>query len=186
MRPVHCWTTAAVVKARTLIIGYGNPLREDDGMGWRAAELLEQQLPAGAAEIIECHQLTPELAANLADASVVVFLDAACDQEPGAVCSAPVLPEGAVVWSHYVTPGQLLTLSEQLGGKAPQAFLIRGGIQSMNLSEGLTELGEKTASQMANLAYDCIQELLENVAQTLVSAAPRLVSEISPSKQAPR
>jgi hydrogenase maturation protease len=156
-----------VANARTVIIGYGNPLRQDDGIGWRAAEILEQRLPAGSAEIIQCHQLTPELAANLQGSSLVVFLDAACDQEPGAVSSVPVRPEGAVVWSHYLTPGQLLTLSDQLGGKAPPAFLIRGGIQQMNLCEGLTELGEQTASQMAE------------VAQTLVSAAPRLVSELN-------
>jgi hydrogenase maturation protease len=146
-----------MVKAHTLIIGYGNPLRQDDGIGWRAAELLEQTLPAGSAEIIQCHQLTPELAANLEDASVVVFLDAACDQEPGAISSVPVQAEGAVVWSHYLTPGQLLSLSEQLGGKAPPAFLIRGGIERMDLAEGLTELGEETASQMADLARACVR-----------------------------
>ncbi len=152
-------------RVRTVVIGYGNPLRQDDGIGWRAAELLEQKLPAGSAEIIQCHQLTPELAANLADASLVLFLDAACDQQPGAISSVPVQAEGAVVWSHYLTPGQLLSLSERWCGKAPPAFLIRGGIQRMDLGEGLTELGEQTASQMAD------------VAQTLLSAAPRLVSE---------
>jgi hydrogenase maturation protease len=145
-------------KTRALVIGYGNPLREDDGVGWRAAELLEQKLPAGAAEIIQCHQLTPELAASIEDAAVVVFLDAACDQEPGAVSSVQVQAEGAVVWSHYLTPGQLLTLSEQLGRKAPPAFLIRGGIQRMSLVEGLTELGEQTASRMADLAHACVRD----------------------------
>jgi hydrogenase maturation protease len=144
-----------MAKGRTVVIGYGNPLRQDDGIGWRAAELLEQALPAGSAEIIQCHQLTAELAANLEGASVVVFLDAACDQEPGAISSTPVYAEGAVVWSHYLTPGQLLRLSEQLGGEAPPAVLIRGGIQHRNQCEGLTELGEKTASDMADLAQAC-------------------------------
>jgi hydrogenase maturation protease len=140
-----------------VIIGYGDPLREDDGVGWRAAELLEQKLPAGAAEIIQCYQLTQELAANFEGASVVVFLDAARDQAPGVVTSVPVRPEGAVVWSHYLTPGQLLTVSEQLGGKAPPAFLIRGGIEHMELREGLTASGEQTASQMADLAYASVR-----------------------------
>ncbi len=145
---------------RTVIIGYGNPVRQDDGVGWRAAELLELALPAGSAEIVQCHQLTPELAANLEDASLVIFLDAACDQEPGAISSQPVHAEGAVVWSHYLTPGQLLSFCEQLGGKAPPAFLIRGGIKYMDLSEGLTELGKQTASQMADLAHACVLGLI--------------------------
>jgi hydrogenase maturation protease len=149
------WTIAAVIKARAVIIGYGNPLREDDGIGWRAAELLEQRLPVGAAEIIECHQLTPELAASIEGAAVVVFLDGACDCTPGAVSSEPVRAEGAVVWSHHLTPGQLLTLSSQLNGEVPPAFLIRGGIESMELREGLTELGEITAARMADEALAC-------------------------------
>ena len=141
-----------MTKRRPLIIGFGNPLREDDGLGWRAAELLGQQLPAGEAEIIQCHQLTPELAASFEDASVVVFLDAATDAEPGAVSSVPVRAESTVVWSHYLSPGQLLGLSEQLGRPAPPAFLIRGGIQRMDLGEKLTGLGEHAALEMADLA----------------------------------
>jgi hydrogenase maturation protease len=152
-----------MVKAHTLVIGYGNPLRQDDGIGWRAAELLELALPAGSAEIVQCHQLTPELAANLQGASLVVFLDAACDQEPGAISSVPVQAEGAVVWSHYLTPGQLLSLSEQLGGQAPPAFLIRGGIQRMDLCEGLTELGEQTASKMAAVAQTLVSDAFTRV-----------------------
>ena len=150
------------VNGRAVVIGYGNPLRQDDGIGWRAVELLEQMLPVGSAEFIQCYQLTPELAANLADASMVVFLDAACDQQPGAISSVPVHAEGAVVWSHYLTPGQLLSLSERLcgSGKAPLAFLIRGGIQRMDLAEGLTELGEQTASQMADLALGYVRAAL--------------------------
>src|SRR5208282_1087020 len=117
-----------VTKTRPLVIGFGNPLRQDDGIGWRAAELLEQLLSPGDAEIIQCHQLTPELAASFEDASIVIFLDAASDREPGAISTEPVRAESTIVWSHYLSPGQLLGLSEQLGGKAPPAFLIRGGI----------------------------------------------------------
>ncbi len=160
-----------MANARALVIGCGNPLREDDGVGWRAAELLERKLPAGAAEIIQCHQLTPELAAGFEDAAVVVFLDAACDLEPGAVSTVPVRAEGALVWSHYLTPGQLLTVSEQLGRKAPPAFLIRGGIERMDLGEGLTELGEQTASRMADLAQACVHDAFSGLSCGL--PAPR-------------
>jgi hydrogenase maturation protease len=142
-----------IANAHPLVIGYGNPLRQDDGIGRRAAELLEQKLPSGAAEIVQCHQLTPELAAKLMDASLVVFLDAACDQEPGAVSSAPVRAEGAIAWSHHLSPGQLLTLSQQLGGQAPPAYLVRGGILHMDLGDALTELGEQTAAKMADVAH---------------------------------
>lgn len=146
------WTTAAVASTSALVIGYGNPLREDDGIGWRAAQLLEERLPPGAAEIIQCHQLTPELADKLEQPSVVVFLDAACDQEPGVVSCVSVQADLAGAWSHHLSPGQLLTLTKQLSGQAPPAFLIRGGVLRIGLGERLTESGEHAAVQMADAA----------------------------------
>lgn len=62
-----------------LIIAYGNSLRRDDGAGFiLAGELREYLFRAGAAaRCIECHQLTPELALDIAaeDVSAVVFVD---------------------------------------------------------------------------------------------------------------
>jgi hydrogenase maturation protease len=141
-----------VTSASALVIGYGNPLREDDGIGWRAAELLEERLSPDSAEIIQCHQLTPELAAKLEHATVVLFLDAACDQEPGVVSCVSVQADLAGAWSHQLSPGQLLTLTKQLSGQAPPAFLIRGGVLRMGLGEKLTESGERAAVQMTEAA----------------------------------
>ena len=143
---------------RPLIIGYGNPLREDDGMGWRAVELLAEQLSSGAADVIQCHQLTPELAARFDGASLVLFLDAACDQYPGTVSCEPVTAEGNSAWSHHLSPAQLLRLSEQLGSPARPAFLIRGGAFRMDLRGHLTALGEKTAAEMADRALVLMRE----------------------------
>ena len=50
---------------QVLIVGYGNPLRCDDGLGWCAAEALSRSLPFPETEIVICHQLAPELADNL-------------------------------------------------------------------------------------------------------------------------
>src|SRR5579884_2097858 len=69
-----------------LVIGYGNPLREDDAVGLRAAELVD----SGA---YRCHQLTPELASVVADASMVIFLDAARCEKPGEIRFSAVHPE---------------------------------------------------------------------------------------------
>ena len=57
----------------SLVIGIGNPLRGDDGIGWRLAA----QLPAGSGLGVRCRQqLTPELAEELAAVERVLFLDA--------------------------------------------------------------------------------------------------------------
>jgi hydrogenase maturation protease len=95
---------------RPVIIGYGNPLREDDGLGWRAADLLASHPGLGEAEIIQRHQLLPELAEDLVEAAVVVFLDAAVDLAPGEIRCQRVVAEPLNGWSHECGPSQLLGL----------------------------------------------------------------------------
>ena len=135
-----------------VVIGVGNPLRQDDGLGRRAAQLLDQDLPPGAADVTECHQLTPELAAKFAGAPVVVFLDASVDDIPGLVRQRIVAPEAPGAWSHHLSPGQLLALAEELNGALPAAFLISGGVLETNAGDTLTPLAEGCARQMADLA----------------------------------
>ena len=59
-----------------LVIGYGNPLRGDDGAGWKAAELLAEDPRLAGAVVLARHQLTPELADDVSRASLVVLVDA--------------------------------------------------------------------------------------------------------------
>src|SRR4051794_39172723 len=66
----------------TLIIGIGNPLRSDDGLGWKVAEQLVQDLRPGQV-ILTVHQLTPELVQWMANANLVVLIDASREGEPG-------------------------------------------------------------------------------------------------------
>jgi hydrogenase maturation protease len=141
---------------RCAVIGFGNPLRQDDGMGWRAAELVEAGIPEGSADISICHQLTPEFAVKLAGAPLVIFLDAAVDQAPGEVTERPVEPGGELVSSHSLSPGQLLSLVQLLYRSAPPAVLISGGALEMNSGESMTETGELCAALMAKLALNLL------------------------------
>jgi hydrogenase maturation protease len=59
----------------TLVIGYGNSLRGDDGVGPLVAEqVAEWNLPD--VRSLSVHQLTPELASEMALAKTVIFIDA--------------------------------------------------------------------------------------------------------------
>jgi hydrogenase maturation protease len=58
-----------------VVVGYGNPLRGDDGVGWRVAEAIAQRW-ADHVTIRVGQQLLPEWAADLADAQVVFIIDA--------------------------------------------------------------------------------------------------------------
>ncbi|MFN7898679.1 MAG: hypothetical protein ACK5N0_03300 [Synechococcaceae cyanobacterium] len=61
-------------RAGDLVIGIGNSLRGDDGVGWWLAQRAERWLPPDRVRAVR--QLTPELAAELAAATRVLFLDA--------------------------------------------------------------------------------------------------------------
>ena len=111
--------------SRILIIGFGNPLRGDDGLGPAALRELEPVI-TGDVEFIECHQLVPELADDLSKADLAILIDAAEEGEPGAVVVTevyPVVPPGQS-FTHHVNPSSLLAMAAELFGHAPRAFLI--------------------------------------------------------------
>ena len=107
-----------------LVIGYGNPLRSDDGIAWQAAEELKREFDQSA-KVFCVHQLTPELAADVSQAEMVIFLDASSKGEPGDVrCEAVSEEPGELRFSHHLTPAEVLTLSDRLYSTKPCAFLI--------------------------------------------------------------
>jgi hydrogenase maturation protease len=107
-----------------LIVGYGNPLRCDDGVGWRAAEALSRSLPFPEIEIVIRHQLAPELADNLRYADLVFFIDAAHAGQPGELTCEPLTSQQGITGSHQLSPAHLLALAQQLYGATPRAFAV--------------------------------------------------------------
>ncbi len=121
-----------------LVIGYGNSLRSDDGAGPRVAQLLASE--DGVAVLVR-HQLVPELADDLRDRAVVVFVDAATTLKPGAVAARRLAaPEAAQPpgLTHHCDPDALLLLVERLYGARPRAFLVTVGAASFELGEELS------------------------------------------------
>jgi hydrogenase maturation protease len=118
-----------------LLIGYGNPLRQDDGLGWRIAMAIEALGLAGL-QVLAAQQLTLELAAPIALAEAVVFVDAfygKCAANGSAQAIAPLALQplhhrpqapdpGPQTWSHQLTPQALLILAGQLYGHQPAAL----------------------------------------------------------------
>jgi hydrogenase maturation protease len=115
---------------KILVIGYGNPLRGDDGFGGLAASYVEERQIPGV-EVIVSHQLNPEHAALVPESSHAIFLDAAVGDEPGALRATPVercdLSSSGM---HHFEPGNLLALAQAIYGQAPPATLITATARS--------------------------------------------------------
>ena len=113
---------------KTLVIGYGNDSRNDDGAGWFVvSELAKLDLPGVTLET--AHQLEVDFAEVVRDYDQVIFVDAAIPESPEPWWTAEVEPgfrSHAV--AHFLTPGDLLGLCRTLYGRAPQGrlFSIRG------------------------------------------------------------
>jgi hydrogenase maturation protease len=117
-------------------------LRGDDGVGLWLAEWAEQRFSdQPGVRIIADHQWTPELAADVAHAQSVMFIDCTLDSPPGSINLSPVEPaSGAEVRAtHHLDAAQLLTLSQRLFNSLPQSSqLLTIGAGSIEMSENFS------------------------------------------------
>jgi hydrogenase maturation protease len=143
----------------TLIIGYGNPLRGDDGFGWHAALRLRDLIQDPGVEILAVHQLTPELMDPVSRARRVIFIDAAVGEEPGKLTVAELGTTGgpAPVFTHFATPSGLLEGARWLYGAKPEALLITVVGLDFEIGEGLSE---PVRAALESLAGGKIRELI--------------------------
>lgn len=140
---------------RILIIGYGNPLRGDDGVGWHAVQrvarlVADGRLPAADWRTMTDHQLLPEHAEPISEADLVIFVDASVDDAPGMWRCREVAPTGDTggVDSHALEAGDILALAERLYGRCPPAKLYTIGGADFSLGERLSELVEKAMGEV--------------------------------------
>ena len=104
-----------------LVIGYGNTLRGDDGVGPRVAEAIEKLNLPGVRTLI-CQQLSPEYADPVSRAHTVVFVDAAVDA-PREVQLRKLEPgESSQLMAHAADPRTMLALSRDVYGRVPEAW----------------------------------------------------------------
>lgn len=129
--------------ARVLIIAYGNPLRSDDGVAWKAAEALQGRLPAANIEILVLQQLGPELAESISRCVGVIFVDAASGGKNPAEIRIKAMSAGlekAEVprFCHALPPVALLGLADRLYGARPRAYSATIEGKSFEHGEALT------------------------------------------------
>ena len=162
-----------------LILGYGNTLRGDDGVGYEVAETVAAwQLPQ--VRSLPVFQLMPELAESIAQVDRVIFVDAIGVQDGGAgslpeIHVQPLLlfndppSQGKDVLAcqkvltgsfrtHLVTPWFLLAIAQRLYGATPAAELLTIPAIDFTLGQPLSSL----ASRGKALALDYLQRVLSD------------------------
>src|SRR5579859_7249585 len=124
-------------KIALLVIGYGNTLRSDDGVGPRVVEAVEELTLPGVHTVIR-GLLTPELAEPISQARCVVFVDGAVDA-PAQVQLRPLSPgASSQIMAHAADPRTLLALARDVFGHAPEAWWLTIPAENMEIGEELS------------------------------------------------
>ncbi len=125
-----------------LVIAWGNPLREDDGLAWHVLEGLRRLRPRPGLpplHLRHAHQLTPELAEPVSHAAGVVFVDASREGRPGTIRCEPLRPAtGSNPLAHSLSPRGVLLYAEALYGRAPQAAAVSVTGERFGMGEQLS------------------------------------------------
>lgn len=140
--------------SRTLVIGFGNVYRRDDGVGFVILNALRERLGrplldteddgfddlGHEVDTLLLHQLVPELADDIAAYDLVVFVDAHVGVIPELIreeeleaCYKP-----ATV-SHQLHPCTLLVMAGELHGHHPRGVLVSIRGYDFEFGEGLSD-----------------------------------------------
>jgi len=154
---------------RTLIIGYGNLDRQDDGVAWhilgRTARLVGFAGPFHPEEGLESVvvgldflfqlQLTPELAEMLTDYERVCFVDAHTGVVPQDVHWVTLEAEfQRSPLTHHFTPNSCLALCKEVYHHQPEAALVSVRGYWFGFTQELSEETTELAGQAAQMIVD--------------------------------
>lgn len=125
-----------------LLIGYGNTLRRDDGVGPKVVEAIAAlQLPG--VETLSRDLLTPELADPISHAETVIFVDAAVDA-PSEVQLRLLAPtDSSQIMAHAANPRTLLALARDVFGHVPKAWWLTIPVKDIGIGEHFSDLARR-------------------------------------------
>lgn len=153
----------------TLVAGFGNLYRRDDGVGRVVVDALRERLGytpldpmddgfedlSHTVDTVALHQLVPELAETLAAYDLVIFIDAHVGNLPEAMREERLAISFQTPFvSHQFHPSSVLALAQQMSGHAPEAVLISLRGQDFDFGEGLSP-------ETAELVPQAVARILE-------------------------
>lgn len=160
---------------KIIIIGYGNPDRQDDGVAWHviqslAAEMgLSDSLDADEGQVIHGPsanllyqlQLTPEVAEVIAGYEAACFVDAHTGAVKNDLNTVAISASyQASPFTHHMTPQTCLSIAQNLFHHSPENSIlvsIRG--YQFGFARELSEKARSLAQQAVREIFDWVQQL---------------------------
>ncbi len=143
---------------KILVFGYGNPGRQDDGLGPLLVSRLEQE---GFPHVTfdSDYQLNIEDAATLADYDAVIFIDATVEDVPP-FSFTELHPALKITFTtHSISAESLVALTTELFDKRVKSYMLAiPGYEWEVMNETISE----GAKENADKAYSFMMQLLSN------------------------
>lgn len=141
---------------KTIVIGYGNTLRGDDGAGVAAADLLARARPE--ADVLTAQALSPDMAERLAECDLAVFLDASV-RTPG-VRVTRISPVTCIRHGdgHALSPAGILGLCSGLYGRTPEEAIL---VEIPSFECGFGEQMSAGTLRLVDCCVQLVSELLQ-------------------------
>jgi hydrogenase maturation protease len=134
--------TSSCPPAGLLVIGYGNLLRGDDGVGPKVVEALEE-LHLPDVRTLICQQLSPEHAEPIARARTVIFVDAAVDAPKDVQLRKLEPNETSQLMAHAADPRTMLALARDVFGHCPEAWWLTIPAVKLGFGEELSPIARQ-------------------------------------------
>jgi hydrogenase maturation protease len=139
-----------------LIVGYGNPGRQDDGLGPEIVQELEQ-LQLSGLTLEADYQLSIEHAADLGQSDKVIFVDAAVSGPEPYQVKRLEAARSIEFTSHALGPEAVLAICEDTYKHTPEALLVAVRGYSFEFAEGLSDKARQNKSK----ALEFIKNLID-------------------------
>ncbi len=145
---------------KIVIIGYGNSLRMDDGLGWYVVDRLREKFRSNDITFLREHQLLPEMAEDIAAADIALFIDAREGDTPGRIRNEQVLPktDPPSAFSHTLTPARLLGMAAECYGSAPFGVLYTIIGADFDYGDQLTTPVKQAAGKLIRQITKCLTQ----------------------------
>ena len=127
---------------KILLYGYGNPGRQDDGLGNAFINDIEEWVKKQGLEGFSFdsnYQLNIEDALEISNYDLVVFVDASVEEIEDFCISKVDASTKVTFTTHAASPGYVVGLCKKMYNKAPVTLLLHIKGYEWKLDEGLTE-----------------------------------------------
>lgn len=141
------------------VYGFGNPGRQDDGMGPMIIDKLENENVEGITTDSN-YQLNIEDADNISGSDFVIFVDASIDAD-APFSFRKIEPSAEITFTtHSMSPESVIALCGDIHGKIPDAYVLAIRGYEWEMFEGLSEKAIYNFNEAYRFLLEKIKDML--------------------------